>query len=613
MRNRYLLFTDILVVALAAWGAFALRFDWFFMRSRPEFLPFLAAAVLLKPVCFFWAGIYRRYWRYASIDDLMALCLASAISTITLAVLIGGGMMARVIAEFSRSVVLIDGGLTLLLTGGVRLAVRVFGESRDRRRVGMRASGRWVIVIGAGNAGVMVVREMQRNPHLGMIPVGFLDDDPAKAGKWIHGVCVLGPIHALAAMVSERRATEAVIAMPTAPGQKLRAIANACVETGITYRTVPGMFELVDGKVGVSRLRHVEISDLLQRDPILGPADQSEFVAGRRVLVTGAGGSIGSELCRQLLRGSPGHLVLLGHGENSLFEAELQLRSLYPAVRITTVVADIRDAARIDAVFRAYMPHAVFHAAAHKHVPLMQQNPTEAVLNNVLGTQVIVHAALRHKVEQLVMISTDKAVSPSSVMGATKRIAEGMVRRAGFDHGRAFVVVRFGNVLGSRGSVVPVFKQQIEAGGPLTITHPDVRRFFMTIPEAVLLILRAAALGRGGELFVLEMGEPIRIVDLARDLMTLSAANPDDIQIVYTGLRPGEKLEEALWEEDAVVTQTIDPKILEVDEGMLWQQAQLVELIENLIGHATSGDALEVEATLTRAIPTYVPAAAMNV
>ena len=380
---------------------------------------------------------------------------------------------------------------------------------------------------------------MQRNPALGMSPVGFLDDDPVKIGKRIYGVPVLGALADLNRILESMSLDQVVIAIPTASGSLLRKLAEECSRQGVESRIVPGVFELLDGNVSVNRLRHVDITDLLRRTPVVSSPDASRFVRDRRVLVTGAGGSIGFELCRQIAHGQPQSLVLLGHGENSIFEAQAHLREAFPGIRIFTVIADIRDRQRMFRVFDHFQPELVFHAAAHKHVPLMEENLEEAISNNVLGTQNVIDACVRTDSRRLVLISSDKAVSPSSVMGASKRIAEALVRAASQATGKAFVVVRFGNVLGSRGSVVPTFKKQIEAGGPVYITHPDMKRFFMTIPEAVHLVLQAGAMGSGGELFVLKMGEPLRIVELAQDLIRLSGPGAQEVSIVYTGLRPG--------------------------------------------------------------------------
>lgn len=613
MRNRHILLGDAVLIALAAFGAFALRFEWRFYLERHEFLPYLALALTVKLPMFYLFGMYRRFWRYVSVSDSVMLATTVLMSSMVVAVCVAGALWLRPAWEMSRAVVFIDALLTLVCVGGLRLSVRVLAESRGKAKAGgEQARQRRVLIVGAGDAGVMVVRELHRNPHLGMIPVGFVDDDPAKLGKHIHGIAVLGDLKSLVTVARLTRVDEVLIAVPTASGTVLRALAESCREAALASRTIPGVFELLDGQVSVSRLRQIDISDLLRRAPIAGEVDTSSYVTGQSVLVTGAGGSIGFELCRQVAASRPSRLILLGHGENSLFDAQVHLRQAFPDLALDVVVADVRDRARLMMVFARFRPRVVLHAAAHKHVPLMEDNPEEAISNNILGTRNIVDASLAVRVGRLVMISTDKAVSPSSLMGASKRIAESIVRTAAVRHGAAFMVVRFGNVLGSRGSVVPFFKRQIDQGGPVTVTHPDMRRFFMTIAEAVHLVLQAGGIGRGGELFVLDMGAPVRIVDLARDLITLSGFKPEDIAIEFTGVRAGEKLEEALWEEGARVEATACPNVLRVTEPEVCPARTVDVMIDSLVQAASTGDRMHVEAELTRWIATYVPASAMG-
>jgi FlaA1/EpsC-like NDP-sugar epimerase len=609
MRNRYVLLADQAMFVVAVCGAFGFRFDWYFFKTRPEFVPYVVAALLLKPVVFHGFGMYRRFWRYATIDDMLALALANSAGSVAMAGVVWAGLYLGAIREFSRSVVAADWLLALVATGAVRLSIRVVGESQSRgRRPG--EYGKRVVIVGAGDAGAIVAREMQRNAQLGMRPVGFLDDDPVKLRKRIYGVPVVGRLADLQGIAQAMRVDQIIIAMPKATGSVVRAVAEDCRRAGVMSRTIPGVFELLGGNVSVSRLRQVEIADLLRRNPVVEGADAAAYIQGRTVLVTGAGGSIGFELSRQVAHARPRGLALLGHGENSIFDAYGQLREAFPDVPIEPVIADIRDRGRMLRVFETLRPHIVFHAAAHKHVPLMEGNPEEAISNNVLGTQNIVDAAIRVDAERLVMISSDKAVSPSSVMGASKRVAEALVRTAALRVQRPFVVVRFGNVLGSRGSVVPAFKRQIEAGGPVTITHPDMKRFFMTIPEAVHLVLQAAGFGKGGELFVLKMGDPVRIVQLAEDLIRLSGLSPDDVPIVFTGLRPGEKLEESLWEDGADIQDTPHPEVLKVTEVHSVDAEYLGRSVESLANAAIQGDRARIESGLRQLIPSFSPAAA---
>jgi FlaA1/EpsC-like NDP-sugar epimerase len=610
MRNRYLLALDLPLIALCVFLAFGLRFDLLFIQSdniRWLYLSYLASALIVKPPIFLAFGLYGRYWRYASIGDLLAIALAVSASSLALTVIFVTSMLLHAVEGFSRSVLLTDWLLTLAAIGGLRLSVRVVSESW-RKGLGSVVPAnavRRVLVVGAGQAGTMVAREIGRNPQLQMDPVGFLDDDGTKVGKRVIGLPVLGDTEALQHVLETRRVDEVIIAMPTAAGTTLRRIAERCRQAGVHSRTIPGVFELLDGVVSVSRLRQIDIADLLRRAQVLPSSAEDQYLTGRTVLVTGAGGSIGLELCRQVARANPSGLVMLGHGENSIFDAERQLRQLYPSVPIRSVIADIRDDARMDDTFRHYRPAVVFHAAAHKHVPLMEDNPQEVISNNVFGTANVVRRALRHGADRFVLISTDKAVAPTSLMGASKRLAEAIVRDAASRSRRAFVSVRFGNVLGSRGSVMPEFKRQIESGGPITITHPDMRRFFMTIPESVHLVLQAGGLGTGGELFVLNMGDPVKIADLAVDLIKLSGFSPDEIPIVYTGMRPGEKLTEALWESDARVEPTAHPEVLRVEEG-----ASYIDIEEMLadLRRATDGDDRgTLEATLAHWVDTFAP------
>ena len=604
MRNRYVLLIDLPLIFLAACGAFLLRFDWFFATTRPEWVPFLVLALVLKPMIFMAFGLYGRYWMYASANDLVVVVMGVTAASGVLALLVGIGMTTHTIQEFSRSVMLIDWLLTIVVIGGLRFGIRLLND-RHMVRIGSQSGPRRnLLVVGAGAAGAAVLREIQRNPGLSMRPVGLLDDDRVKRGKRIHGVRVLGNIETLPAMIVTHAVQDVIIAMPTAPGPVIRSVAQACAAAGVVSRTVPGMFELLDGRVTINRLRDVDVSDLLRRPEILGPVDTASYVTGQTVLVTGAGGSIGLELSRQVAHARPRQLILLGHGENSLFEAEHQLRTAFRDVSFTTVVADVRDRDRVQQVFKRHRPDIVFHAAAHKHVPMMEQNPEEAITNNVLGTSHVVTAALDSGTSRFILISTDKAVEPRNLMGASKRVAEQIVMQAARRWGRSFAVVRFGNVLGSRGSVVPFFKRQIAAGGPVTVTDKDVTRFFMTIPEAVHLVLQACGMSRGGELFVLNMGRPVKIVDLAQDLIALSGFSTEEIEIVFTGLRPGEKLDERLWDSGATVDATAHPDIMRVIEPA---EGVASVPLERFAAAARGGNRLEIDMLLAQQVSSYVP------
>jgi FlaA1/EpsC-like NDP-sugar epimerase len=541
---------------------------------------FTVTALLVKVTIFYCFGLYRRFWRHAGLNELTLLVIAVGSSTAVLTVLYISthALLGRYNLAMYRTVPVIDGLLTGLVAGGFRFGVR--GLHLWYRQHWGVIGGRRALVVGAGGGGTLVVREMRDNPQLDMEPVVFVDDDPIKIGTYIEGLPVLGTCAQIPELVKRHQIQRIVVAMPSVSFGRLQEIVAACENTGVATHSLPGVYELLAGHKTVSRLPQVDISRLLHRQPVrIDEAEVAACLADAIVLVTGAGGSIGRELCRQIARFNPAEIVLLGHGENSIFEINLDLRLSFPSLLTQPVIADIRDRGRLSWVIEKYRPDVIFHAAAHKHVPLMEANVEEAITNNVLGTQNVLRAAEQNGVERFVLISTDKAVNPSSVMGATKRLAELLVVAAAQRSGRAYMAVRFGNVLGSRGSVIPVFQQQIAAGGPLTVTHPDIRRYFMTIPEAVQLVLQAAELGQGGEIFVLDMEQPIRIADLATDLIRLAGLEPGrDIEIVYTGIRPGEKLSEELFRAEEDCRRTKHPKII-VATSESPVKAEILELI----------------------------------
>jgi FlaA1/EpsC-like NDP-sugar epimerase len=432
-----------------------------------------------------------------------------------------------------------------------------------------------------------------------------LDDDPQKQDSKIHGVPVLAPIDDIERIFKIRHVDEVIIAIPSASGDVLRKITTKCRQRNIPFRTMPGLYELIGGAVSVSRLREVDISDLLRREPVKMDIEAlGEALKDKVIMVTGAGGSIGSELCRQIARLDPKRILMLGHGENSIFSAITAIRERYPSTEFIPLIADVRDFPRLSVLFDRWQPEVVFHTAAHKHVPLMESNIEEAVTNNILGTDNVIKAALANDVQRLVMISTDKAIRPVNIMGATKRIAEMLVLDAAHKYNRAFTVVRFGNVLGSRGSVVPRFKRQIAAGGPVTVTHPEMKRYFMTIPEAVHLVLQASTLAKGGENYILDMGQPVRILDLAEDLIRLSGLEPGkDIEIVFSGIRPGEKLSEDLWDKGFAYTPTAHPDIHQVDSEEILSSEALRTLVDALITYAREGKPDKIRNLLSETIP----------
>jgi len=612
LRNRLLLLGDIFLIAVAVMGSFALRFEFgtLFWYYLPQAWRMIALAVLIKPIVYYFFGLYRRLWAYASIRELMlivaAVTTASIFLSVALVILFAIQVDRDTFIGFPRPVLVIDWLLSIILVGGLRFSSRLIAETRstaaDETALGLN---RRVAIIGAGDAGALVAREIQKNPQLNLELICFLDDDKAKQKLQIHGIPVVGTLEELPRVITRRRIQEVMIAIPTAPGEVVRKIANYCHEKDVPFRTMPGVYELIGGKVSVNRLREVNINDLLRRAPAkIDDRHVGSTLGGKRVMVTGAGGSIGSELCRQIARWGPSSLMLLGHGENSVFETLLELEESFPALPMHPVIADIRDQERIEAVFAGLQPEVVFHAAAHKHVPLMEVNVEEAITNNVLGTRNLVEVALTYGVERLVMISTDKAIRPSSVYGATKRLAELLVLDAANRTDLPFSVVRFGNVLGSRGSVVPRFQRQIEIGGPVKITHPDMERYFMTIPEAVHLVLQAGSMGMGGEVFVLRMGEQIRILDLAEDLIRLSGLEPGkDVEILFTGIRPGEKLSEELWDKWATYESTNHPDIVLLAEEDIISDQKLYQSVEELIHLAREGYPTEIVKRLDRLIP----------
>jgi FlaA1/EpsC-like NDP-sugar epimerase len=605
VRNRYILLADLPLIGVAAFGAFALRFDLLFAYYHNEFFPFLLAALILKPIVYFPFGMYSRYWRYGTAQDLVAIVLAVSASSVAIAVLISALMLAGRLPNFARPILMIDWLLTLALAGGLRMSVRVIGDAKAARQKSQPATMKNVLIVGAGEAGLLVAREIRRNPQLGLLPVAFLDDAESKHNKQIQGVPVRGPLSSLDKVLKTDTVDEVIIAMPTASGSVVRGATDACRKAGVAVRTVPGVFELLDDQVSISRLRKVEISDLLRRPQVATRSEPVAYLKGKTVLITGAGGSIGSELSRQVAFSRARKLVILGHGENSIFSVHAKLAEQYPEIEIHPVIADIRDAARLRTVFERFGPDVVFHAAAHKHVPLMELNPEEAFTNNVRGTQNVLEAAGRCGAQRFVLVSTDKAVAPSCIMGASKRLAEALVVATGAANRRPYVVVRFGNVLGSRGSVVPTLQRQIERGGPVTVTHPNMKRFFMTIPEAVHLVLHAGGLGEAGDLFVLNMGEQLLILDLARDLIRLSGLEPEAMPIAFTGIRPGEKLEETLWEAGADVEVTSNADILRVREHDVHPAFDIRPLIEDVALAAESGDLNRLQTSLELVIPTY--------
>jgi len=558
---------DILVLSVAYWLAFLFRFEF---RIPHEWMRVLLTTwpyvVLLHYIGLSLFGVPRMSWRYVGIGDVGAVMFGLAAST---AILFGVRLAGPSISEHLFAVLIplgvlaMDFVLAFLGLVGIRALRRLHGEANDRRQQTTGKERHRVLLIGAGQAGVLVAREIARRPDLDLQPVGFLDDDPLKIGTSIGGLPVLAATKDIAAVAERKHVDRALITIANAPGDQIRRITELCRQAGIETKIIPGIYEIVGDKVNLSRIREVAIEDLLGREPVkLDEAVVSAAIGSRVVLVTGAGGSIGSELCRQVCRFGPERLMLVERFENALFEIHRELASAFPHLRIDPVIADVTDVTRMEHIFEDSKPELVFHAAAHKHVPMMEWNPGEAVKNNVGGTRVLADLSNRYGVQRFVLVSTDKAVNPTSVMGATKRVAEIYLQSLSHHSNTKFVTVRFGNVLGSAGSVIPIFREQIAKGGPVTVTHPEMRRYFMTIPEASQLVMQAGAMGEGGEIFILDMGEPVKIVDLARDLIILSGLKPDeDIEIRFSGVRAGEKLFEELSTDSEHADKTKHPKV----------------------------------------------------
>jgi FlaA1/EpsC-like NDP-sugar epimerase/lipopolysaccharide/colanic/teichoic acid biosynthesis glycosyltransferase len=560
---------DALLAAVAAALAVGLRIDRNnIFAAVATYWVFVPLAAVVRPAGFLIAGAYLRVWRYPTISDaaliVSSLAAGSLIMTILIFVVMQPWAFPGTLG-FPRSAIIIEFLISFIVLGGIRFASRIRQEGLEDVSAPLAAGPpRPVLIYGAGDAGAHLVREMRRNRALRLDPVAFLDDDPEKRGHRIYGVDVVGTAKDLPMVVAEREVAEVIVAMPRIGGDRLREVVALCESAGVTVRTLPAVDELLDETVSVNRVRPVRVEDLLRREPSDIPeGPMRELVSGRTVLVTGAGGSIGSELCRQVAALGAARIVLFERAETPLFYVDEELRRRFSETNVVAIIGDVTDEGSVQRAFEREQPQVVFHAAAQKHVPLSEANVASTVWTNVRGTRLVAEAAARANVEAFIFISTDKAVDPSSIMGATKRIGEELARTLGADASGRFVIVRFGNVMGSQGSVLELFRQQIADGGPVTVTHPDMTRYFMTIPEAVRLILHAGATGRPGDVHVLNMGQPIRIVDLARDLIRLSSpSGAKDIAIRFTGLRPGEKLEETLFGIDEEAVETDSPFLL---------------------------------------------------
>lgn len=615
-RNLYLmLLGDASLFTLSWLLAFGLRFEFAvpvdFARHMYGFLPH---AVGLKFICFLVTGLYRGMWRYTSLADLwrMGRAVIMAETALILYVTFGSHFVGH-----PRSVYLLDPLLTFVLAGGARVVIRSVYEISARpgswrslllpRMACPPPEGRRVLLIGADDAGVRFAREIMEGADSGLHLLGFVDDDKGRIGRSIHDLPVYGPLSTLARLIEMTRAEEILVGADVS-GERMRYIMGVAEGAGLGVKKLPALGDIISGKVSVKVLRDVRYEDLLGREEIrLDEAGIMECLGGRTVLVTGAGGSIGSELCRQIIRFNPHHVILFDAGEENLYDIEMELRHKRGFERYAAVLGRVQDRSLVDAVFAMYHPQVVFHAAAYKHVPMLELNPWQAVSNNIQGSQTVMAAAARFGAERFVLVSTDKAVRPTNVMGASKRVTE-LLMQGMPDCATRFMAVRFGNVLGSSGSVIPLFREQIRRGGPVTVTHPEVTRYFMTIPEAAQLIVQAGALGRGGEIFVLKMGKPVRIVDLARDLIILSGQDPAEISIEFTGLRPGEKLYEELITAGEGIVETGHEKImvlLPTETGKA--HAPDATVLNALATAAESFDGAEIRSLLARLVSEYMP------
>ena len=595
-----LLIVDVITIIGVALISLLIRFDGYitphYMHQMVDALPIMVISYIVMLLSM---HLYTRIWRYAGMREMVAVLIATTL---------GAGLFYTGMYVFDkslpRSIYLIS---WILSTGVIGIGRMVL------HYIAMRYSGKQstdadmvnTLIIGAGDAGATIAREIERYHKRSRKVIGFIDDDESKFNRLMGGVRILGNRHDIPSIVKENKVKEIIIAMPSVTRNEIRNIMEICSPLKCKVNTLPGMYQLLDDEVLVSHLHPVSIEDLLERDEVRLDMDIVEhYIRDKVVLVTGAGGSIGSEICRQIMRVGPKQLLLLGHGENSIYLINQELKNIYKDGPIIPIIADIRDKQQLDQIFTQYNPQVVFHAAAHKHVPLMEIQPMAAVLNNIYGTRNVADVAGRHGVERFVMISTDKAVNPTSVMGATKRVAEKVIISMNDTYDTKYITVRFGNVLGSRGSVIPLFKKQIEAGGPVTVTDPEMTRYFMTIPEASQLVLQAGAMGKGGEVFLLDMGEPVKIIDLARNMIRLSGLEPDkDIHIKITGLRPGEKKYEELLTSEEGTNRTNHTKIFEAPLDTV-DHDWLIDKIATFDSCETDMDVIGV---LQDIIPTYTP------
>ena len=608
-RQRLILLTliDIVIITLAVILAYFLRFDFKVNLKYFIFIPYVVVMHVVIILIFFnQFKLYKRVWQYASIGELISIIKGVTLSEGIF--FIFHAFLQKLYPDFivPRSIYLISWTLIILGIGGSRFFWRIF---RDKY-LKIQPYHKKALIIGAGDAGALIAKELKHSPNTDLYPIAFIDDDLKKQSLEVLGIPIVGSRNDIPLVVEEYNIDEIIIAIPSAKKSEISEVINICKAAKTSIKILPRVSDIVNGKISLKMIRDVNVEDLLGREPIeIDLNGIADYVTDQVVLVTGGGGSIGSELCRQLALFSPKRLLLLGHGENSIYDIELEIRKNYPELEIEAIIADVQDRQRLIYIFETFKPDVVFHAAAHKHVPLMERNPSEAVKNNVFGTKNVAELAHEHGSSHFVMISTDKAVNPTSVMGTTKRIAEMIVQDLDHRSNTKFVAVRFGNVLGSRGSVIPVFKEQIKQGGPVTVTHPEMVRYFMTIPEAVQLVIQAGALAEGGEIFILDMGKPVKIVDLARDLIRLSGLEPDkDIEIVYKGIRPGEKLyEEILTDEEGTMATKHDRIFVgrPVDNSNITLSSMLAKLEQTIFAKDNFASNNDIKDLLQQIVPKF--------
>ncbi len=603
-RIALLVILDLILITLSGFLALYIRFDFRFSRMDMTYvryeLRYLPVSLVLTIVLFVLFKLYRSVWRFASTTELLNVIGACSVSLVLQIVIMACLKMRMPVSYYLMKYVILITGI-----GSLRFAYRILRMLQEKR-TGLRGDARKnTMVVGAGEAGAMIIKEFQNSRYLDQKVCCVIDDNTAKHGKYLRGVKIVGGREEIPFYAHELKVEEIVVALPSVPQAEIREILQICQETGCEMKVLPGLYQMINGEVSVSKLRRVEIEDLLGREPIRLQVDSvMGYVSGKTILVTGGGGSIGSELCRQIAAHEPKKLILVDIYENNAYDIQQELKQKFPNLDLVVLIASVRNTHRMESVFAAYRPDIVYHAAAHKHVPLMEDSPNEAVKNNVFGTYKTAQAADKHGVHRFVLISTDKAVNPTNIMGASKRICEMIIQMMNQRSKTDFVAVRFGNVLGSNGSVIPLFKKQIEQGGPVTVTHPEIIRYFMTIPEAVSLVLQAGALAKGGEIFVLDMGEPVKILDLAKNLIRLSGYKPfEDIQIEFTGLRPGEKLyEELLMSEEGL--QETENKLIHIGKPIEFDEGKFLSDLEELRRIAEE-DSLDIRRKVREIVPTY--------